>query len=146
MKPGIVRPLAVCVFCHKKRIFVAEGYDAVKQETFYRPLGGRIEFGEYGHQTVARELQEEIGQAVTDMRYLGTLQNVFTYNGEKGHEIVLIYDGVFADPAMYEAEAVEGHEDGDLLFVATWKKLKFFRQGKAPLYPDGLLDMLMEID
>lgn len=47
---------------------------------------------------------------------------------------------------MYEAEAVEGHDDGELLFVAKWKKLKYFKQGKAPLYPDGLLEMLMEME
>jgi hypothetical protein len=40
-----IRPIAICVFRHKDRILVAEGYDPVKKQTFYRPLGGVIEFG-----------------------------------------------------------------------------------------------------
>ncbi len=44
-----VRPLAICVFRHHDRILVMEGYDPVKKEHFYRPLGGGIEFGEPGH-------------------------------------------------------------------------------------------------
>jgi NADH pyrophosphatase NudC (nudix superfamily) len=70
MKPGKVRPLAIGVFRHKGRILAAEGYDRVKKQTFYRPLGGKIEFGETGAEAVARELLEEIGAAVTDLRYL----------------------------------------------------------------------------
>lgn len=144
MKPGKIRPLAVCVFSHEGRILAAEGYDAVKQEMFYRPLGGRIEFGETGAQTVERELNEEIHAAVTNLRYLGTLENIFTYNGQPGHEIVLVYDGELLDATLYGREAVEGWEDDDhLLFVARWKSLDEFRgAGAPPLYPAGLLALL----
>ncbi len=145
MKPGKLRPLAICVFRRGDRIFVAEGYDAVKRETFYRPLGGRIEFSEYGHQAIVRELREEIGAEVTNLRYLGTLENIFTYNGQPGHEIVLIYDGEFVDTSIYEREVVMGHEDDEAFYgdiQAVWKSLDFFRWGEAPLYPTGLLKML----
>ena len=142
MKPGKVRPLAICVFRQDDRIFVAEGYDKVKDQTFYRPLGGRIEFGEYGRDTVVRELGEEIKQAVTVQKYLGTLENIFTYEGKAGHEIVLIYAGEFVDPAMYSAESVQGEDDGEILFTARWIPLDVFRRGEAPLYPTGLLDLL----
>ena len=56
-----IRTIAICLFSHNGGILVAEGIDAVKGETFYRPLGGGIEFGEYGADTVAREIREEIG-------------------------------------------------------------------------------------
>lgn len=142
MKPGKIRPLAICVFRRDDRIFAAEGYDAVKNQKFYRPLGGKIEFGEYSPQTIARELDEEIGQAVKDLRYLATLENIFTYNGHAGHEIVLVYDGAFVDEAMYTRDGVEGRDDNELRFVAYWKSLDFFQRGEAPLYPTGLLDLL----
>ncbi len=141
MKPGKVRSLAICVFRKQDRIFVAEGYDSVKQETFYRPLGGTIEFGELGRETVKREIQEEIGEGVRKLHYLGTLENVFTYNGERGHEIVRVYNGKFKDKSMYKRELVECQE-GDLTFQAMWKELAYFRAGKAPLYPAGLLELL----
>jgi 8-oxo-dGTP pyrophosphatase MutT (NUDIX family) len=139
-----IRPLAICVFRDGERIFAAEGYDPLKKQTFYRPLGGKIEFGERSAQTVARELREEIGAEVSDLRYLGTLENIFAYNGEAGHEIVLIYDGKFVDKTIYEREGLEGHEDDDDggAFRAVWKSLSFFREGHAPLYPDGLLQLL----
>ena len=60
MKLGKVRPLAICVFRRGDRILAAEGYDLVKGETFYRPLGGRIEFGEYSHETVALQYNKWI--------------------------------------------------------------------------------------
>jgi hypothetical protein len=123
-----------------------ESYDH-QAETFYRPLGGRIEFGEHGHVTVVREVQEEIGAAVANLRYLGTLENIFVYNGEPGHEIVRIYDGEFVDRSLYEREVVHGHEDdpdyqGPIRVV--WKSLDFFREGNGPLYPDGLLELLAD--
>ena len=41
-----IRPLALCIFLHQNKILVAEGYDPKKNQIFYRPLGGGIEFGE----------------------------------------------------------------------------------------------------
>jgi NADH pyrophosphatase NudC (nudix superfamily) len=64
VKKKRIRPLAICVFRKDGRILVAEGYDPVKDHTFYRPLGGAIEFGETSRQTVSRELMEEIGAEV----------------------------------------------------------------------------------
>lgn len=147
MKPGKIRPLAICVFRRGDMILAAEGYDAVKQQTFYRPLGGKIEFGEYGEDTVRREIMEEIGEKVHSLRYLGTLQNIFTFNGKPGHEIVLIYDGAFVDESVYSRDVLHGVEDDDEHggdFKAVWKSLDFFRAGHAPLYPDGLVDLLTQ--
>jgi hypothetical protein len=42
-----IRPIAICVFRHQNRILVIEAYDHIKNEKYYRPLGGGIEFGEY---------------------------------------------------------------------------------------------------
>ncbi len=135
-----IRPLAICVFRRGDRILVSEGYDPVKQEQFYRPLGGGIEFGETGAEAVRRELMEELGAEVVEIRFIGALENIFTFNGEPGHEIVLVYDGRFADEGLYAREVIEGEEDEGLSFKAYWKPLDEF--GKAPVYPNGLLDLL----
>jgi len=144
MKPQKIRPLAICVFRHEDRILVAEGRDEIKDETFYRPLGGAIEFGEYARDTLVRELREEIGAEIGDLQYLGALENVFTYMGEQGHEIVLVFDGAFVDRAFYRQERIDGNEDGLGAFVAMWKPLSFFEPG-PPLYPDGLIDLLKAV-
>ncbi|MGH2398033.1 MAG: NUDIX hydrolase [bacterium] len=140
--PDRIRPLAICVFTHSGRILVAEGYDPVKGETFYRPLGGAIEFGERGEDTLTRELREELDADVVDLRFLGSLENIFVYNGQRGHEIVLVYDGAFGDPAIYERSELRGVEHDGSTFRAVWKSLDELRSGAAPLYPDGLLLML----
>jgi 8-oxo-dGTP pyrophosphatase MutT (NUDIX family) len=143
MKKNRIRPLAICVFRNNNRILVAEGYDEIKGNMFYRPLGGGIEFGEYSEQTIHRELMEEIGAEVSNLKYLGMLENVYVFNGMPGHEIVLVYDGVLKNSGLYEQAEVEGKEaDIDESFKAVWMSLDEFGEGKSILYPNGLLELL----
>ena len=138
-----IRPLAICLFRHNNRILVAEGYDPVKKELFYRPLGGGIEFGEHSEQTIHRELMEEIGAKVRDLNYLGTLENIFVFNGVPGHEIVQVYDGVLEDSGLYEQAVIVGQEaDITDSFKAVWKEIHEFVEKKSTLYPSGLLGLM----
>jgi|SRR5215216_2089084 len=139
-----IRPLAICVFRIKDRILVAEGYDPIKGETFYRPLGGGIEFGERSEETICRELMEEIGVELKQntLKNLGTVENIFTFNGTPSHEIVLIYDGVLEDSGLYDQAVILGKEANGEEIRAVWKNLDEFGAGKFILYPDGLLEML----
>jgi 8-oxo-dGTP pyrophosphatase MutT (NUDIX family) len=144
LKKGRVRPIALCLFRHEGKILVGEGWDEAKGQTYYRPLGGRIEFGEYGAQTVVREIREELEAQVVEVEYLFTLENVFTHNGEAGHEITLVYDGRFADRSLYEREEIEGHEDEVFPITGVWKSIEDFGVGGAILYPTGLWERLQE--
>ena len=152
MKPGKVRAIAICIFSHNSHILVAEGYDEVKKQLFYRPLGGTIEFSEYGHQTIHREIREELNLGVKNIRYLGTLENVFTYNGKLGHEIVLVFDGEFEAEFPYTQKALHGMEDTLEPIKAVWMSPDEFGNliaskhinNRPPLYPTGLLELLKE--
>jgi NTP pyrophosphatase (non-canonical NTP hydrolase)/8-oxo-dGTP pyrophosphatase MutT (NUDIX family) len=137
--PPRIRPIAVCVFRDGDRILVGEGHDPVKDEWFYRPLGGSIELGEHGVQTIAREMREELGAEVAGLRFLGTLENVFTYAGQPGHEIVLVYDGAFVDRSLYRQERLQIGDDDQR---AVWKTLAELRGPGARTYPTGLLELL----
>ncbi len=139
-----IRPLALCVFSRAEKLFLARGYDYHKNKTFYRPIGGKIEFGERGSQAVARELREEIDAEVRDLKYLGALENIFEYEGAPGHEITLIYGGCFVDERFNRDEfRVRGMNKGRILYEATWVPLEQFRaEPDAPLYPAGLLELL----
>lgn len=123
-----------------------EGYDPLKKEHFYRPLGGGIEFGEDSKTTICRELLEEINVEVDEgsLRYLGIAENIFTFNGRASHEIVLIYDGVFTDSRVYERSVIEGKEANGEVVCAVWKDLNEFGPGKSILYPNGLSALLRD--
>ena len=144
-KKNRIRPLAICVFRHHDCILVAEGYDPVKDEYFYRPLGGGIEFGETSKETICRELMEEVNVEVDQdsLRYLGAVENIFTFNGSPGHEIVLIYDGALKEPGLYNQVAILGKEANGEEVRATWKSIDEFEEGKSILYPTGLAQMLI---
>jgi len=138
-----IRPLAICIFRHNGKILVSEEHDPTKGETFYRPLGGGIEFGEHSTDAIHRELMEEIGAGVKDLVYLGTLENIFTFNGQPGHEIVQVYDGSLVESGLYGQVVISGHEeDVNLPMKVIWKRLDEFGPGGLILYPDGLYELL----
>ena len=140
MKKKRIRPLAVCVIRDRGRIFVSQGRERGSGKPYYRALGGAIDFGERSQDTVVRELQEELDAGVTNLRFLGTLENIFTYEGEPCHEIVMVYEADFIDMALYKKarlRRVDGSPN-----VALWHPLEAFRSGSAPLYPAGLLELL----
>ena len=131
----------LCVFRNGEEILVCKRNDPTKGKCFYRPIGGEVDYGELGHEAVVREVREELGADVTDVRFLGMLENVLTY---AGHEILLMYDARFEDESFYERTSVEAYEEADdRHFEATWKSLDYFRSaGCLPLYPNGLLELL----
>jgi 8-oxo-dGTP pyrophosphatase MutT (NUDIX family) len=141
MREAQIRPIAICICRDGERILVAEGRDHKRNRVFYRPLGGTIEFGEPGAQAVRREFREELDAELTDIRYLGTLENIFTYEGRHGHEIVLVYDGRLSEDRLYAQESLQGDEFGQK-FKAVWKRLDEFERGGPPVYPEGLLELI----
>ena len=138
------RPVALCLFTNNGRLLAAKGTDSVKQTEFYRPLGGMIEFGEYGIDAVQREVMEETGQKIKNVKYLGTLENIFTYEGKSGHEIVLMYDAEFLDKSIYEKEYI------DIVEVdwckAIWVNIEDCIGRKITIYPDGIGELLTKLN
>lgn len=90
-RPLQIRPLAVAIIKKGNKILAIKGFDDKKNQTFYRLIGGGIEFGEKGKDTIKREFMEEFGFAPQNIEYVTTVENIFTFNGHPGHEIVLVY-------------------------------------------------------
>ncbi|HSI82184.1 MAG: NUDIX hydrolase [Candidatus Methylacidiphilales bacterium] len=145
-----IRTLALGIFWDKGRILVNKSYDSAKQQYFYRALGGSIEYGETGAQALVREIKEELNAEIANARYLFTLENIFEYEGEIGHEIVLFYDATFIDETLYDREVLHGVEDCGEPIVAMWKSLDEFErtdssEGGLILYPADYLEALKGI-
>lgn len=139
-----IRTIVLGIFLHDGRLLVFRGEDPVRDVVFYRPLGGGIEFGERSCDAFVREMREELGAEVTDIRYLGMIENIFTHRGKRGHEIVLLYAARFADPTFYERRSWTGDEDG-LAIEVLWKPLADFRNGDL-LVPRELLALLEQYE
>jgi ADP-ribose pyrophosphatase YjhB (NUDIX family) len=122
-------------------LLLSPGMDYVKNQRFYRPLGGGIDFGEPAEDAARREIREEVGAEVDGLRLLGTMENIFTYQGKPGHELIWLYEARFADPSFYDQDEIMCDEGG-ASFPAHWVPLETFMNGEAPLYPDGLLELL----
>ena len=56
-----IRPVVLGIAIKNGKILVSEGYDKVKKQTFYRCLGGGIEFLETSQEALKREYKEELG-------------------------------------------------------------------------------------
>jgi hypothetical protein len=139
-----IRSLALCVFHHQGKILVNVFDDPVTQRTLCRPLGGGIEFGERGSAAIAREIEEELGQSISDVRLLGTLESLFTYAGAPGHEIVQVFDARFDDASLYQQPWLEGRESNGNPFRAKWCDSADF-DSIGPLVPEGLQAMLRDL-
>lgn len=106
-------------------------------ELFHRPLGGHVEFGECALDTVHREFQEEIGQALTAVQLAGVLENIFEWGGSRQHEIVFVFTAAFADEAAYEIseQAILDARDNTRVI---WRAAG---EASPPLYPVGVADL-----
>lgn len=121
-----------------------EGQDQVTGQVFYRPFGGGIDFGERGADALQREIREELEGEVSNLRYLGTLENVFEFEGHPGHEIVLVYAGELSGSEVLNYDRFEREETtrfGVIFSTGVWVPIADFVEGRAVLYPAGLLEL-----
>ncbi len=138
---GAIRPLVAAVIRDRGRILVWEDQDPATGEVVSVPLAGGIEFGELGEQAVVRELQEEIGATATRVEYLGLIEDVYDWNGQKRHELYLCYDVDVDDRAVYEAEEIPVVEPDGTKYVARWRSLDELRTA-GRLVPAGLHELI----
>ena len=136
-----IRPLVGAVIRDGDRLLVWEDHNPDTAEVVCVPLAGGIEFGESGAEAIARELREEIGATAVRVEYLGTIEDIYDWNGQKRHELYLLYDVELAERDVYAADEVPVVEPDGTRYVASWRALADFRRD-ARLVPDGLLKLI----
>ena len=133
-----IKAKALCIFRHQDQVLLSYGYDPSKDETYLRPIGGGIEFGETSVQAIEREVLEEINQQITKPKLLAVLENLFTFDGQQGHEIVFVYEAEFVDSVLYTEIEIYGCETSGLSYIAQWLSREQIELNQYPVYPTGI--------
>ena len=127
-----IRPIALGLAIKNNKLLVSEGFDKVKNETFYRCLGGGIEFLEKSEEALKREFLEEINVDITVKNFLGISENIFTYTGKKAHELILFYSIEISDENYQEEyKVIDDHGET----IAKWIDIDEFKNKNKILYP-----------
>ncbi|MEA5468405.1 NUDIX hydrolase [Spirulina sp. 06S082] len=140
-KTNKIRVLALGVIRDRDRIFLSEGYDPIKEKYFYRALGGGVDFGETSLAALQREFQEELQVDLSNIYYLGCLENVFVFNGKPGHEIIQLYQCDFADATFYQREEIS-FQEGKREKKALWVNRDRCLSGELNVVPKSFLKYL----
>ena len=125
---------------HGGKFLFERSYDSVKNEYFYMPFGGGVEFGETTQDAAIRGVKEELSIAVPEPELLGVKESVFSHEGSIGHDIVFVYAANLADhfdPATIIPEIFNGHPLQ--LAWLTWEEIETTH---SPIYPEGLAELL----
>jgi ADP-ribose pyrophosphatase YjhB (NUDIX family) len=141
--PGVIRPCAFAFVRQGNRLLLARMIDPDDGSTYFRPLGGGIDFGENGEETVRREFREELEVELGAIRYLGFLETLFEMGGEPYHELCLIF---VAEPDGWSIDRYDGYvvpesvgpAVSETAVVRTLDEI----DATFPLYPEGVLELV----
>jgi 8-oxo-dGTP pyrophosphatase MutT (NUDIX family) len=135
-----IRPLALMIVKNQDKLLVTRGFDENKGEEFFRIPGGGIEFGETSEQALRREAWEEFGTELTQVKFLKVLENIFDFNGSRGHEIVFVYQAELTNQDLYGLEKIKILDSPSGKCYSEWLPLAGITGKK--LYPDGVSGLL----
>ena len=128
-----IRPIVLGLAIKNNKLLVGEGFDNIKNETFYRCLGGGIEFLEKSSDALKREFKEEIGADIIIKYFLGISENIFTYKGKNAHELILFYSIDIADCDYKEEYHIIDEKEN---YKAKWIDINEFKNKNKILYPE----------
>ena len=130
-----IRPVVLGIAIKNGKILVSEGYDKVKKQTFYRCLGGGIDFLETSLDALKREYKEELGFVIIVEDFCGISENIFTYQGKNAHELILFYNIKIQDKDVREKyHIIDDNCESD----AYWIDVNEFKNNKKIIYPEQI--------
>lgn len=142
-KDGFVRVKATAYVVSKDKVFLGFSSTSDTKDGFYTAIGGGIEFGETGAETVVREYDEETELRLVDPKYKGVIENVFDWEGKPNHEIILVYEADFDDEDIYKQKQFIRYDDFDREKVARWVSMSEIRENKITILPEKLRDIIV---
>lgn len=130
-----IRPVVLGLVKKNNKLLVGEGFDSVKKQTFYRCLGGGIEFLEKSSDALKREFLEEINANIIINDFLGISENIFTYKGKIAHELIFFYS-IDISESDYKEEYNIKDDCGK--YKAKWIDISEFKNKNKILYPEEI--------
>jgi 8-oxo-dGTP diphosphatase len=108
-------------------------------EGYYAAPGGHIEFGESFEQAARREVNEETGLEISDLRLLSVGNYVFKREDGERHyiDVDFVCEAPAGEPQLAEPEKCDGWEWYDIddlpqpLFIVTRRMIESLRSGDA---------------
>lgn len=134
-----IRPIVLGMVKKDNKVLVSKGYDKIKDETFYRSIGGGIEFLENSKDALKREFKEELNIEISVGNFLGISENIFTYNGKNAHELILFYDVEIKDEDYREKYHII---DDKCETDAVWIDIEKFKNRELKIYPEQVFKYL----
>ncbi|KQR39052.1 NUDIX hydrolase [Microbacterium sp. Leaf159] len=138
-----IRNIAVGLPVKDGHLLALEGHDRSRGLDFLRAIGGGIEFGETAVEALRREFMEELGVELEGAEPLGVFENIFTYEGEPGHEIAHVFavSSAALDAVPLDAELRILDEGSPV----RWVPLADIESGVRVLFPEGAPEALRTI-
>ena len=143
--PDAIRFVALGAVRRDDELLVFEGTDPSTDERFYRLLGGGVEPGEHSREAVVREFDEELGVELLEPTLVGTIERVFQFDGETGHEVWRVYEGDLDAAWPYERDSFSFVEpELGTEHLARWVALDRLRRDDVTFHAEAVLDALTD--
>ena len=130
-----IAPAAIIALTHGDKLVLAKS--AVGNVTRYGLLAGFIEIGETAEEAVAREVMEEVGLKVKNIRYyksqpwgiVGNLSVGYFCDLDGDDETITLDENELAGAEWFSRDAIPAKDDGISL---TREMIRLFEEGKEP--------------
>jgi 8-oxo-dGTP pyrophosphatase MutT (NUDIX family) len=129
---GVIKVKVMCIVLRNGvEVLAGLGHDDVTGDDFGRLIGGHVEFSETAEAAVRREFREELNTELENLSFVQVIENIFTYNGVPGHEVIFLFRGDLEDRSLYTREKIP---IADAESIAEWLPIR----GPISIYPAAL--------
>jgi 8-oxo-dGTP pyrophosphatase MutT (NUDIX family) len=140
-----IRAKSVVIFQSLNRFLFTVCHEQFNNQVFYIPVGGGVEPGEYSIDAAKREVLEEIGNEVENMKLLDISENIFNYNGKDEHEIVFVYKADFKNKLTYDSIPIGNLNENGTKIKLTWATIDQIQVQQIKIYPPSLWKTLEQL-
>lgn len=129
---------ASVVIIHDDKVLVHRNINS----NHYALVGGRVQLGEDSIETVKREIKEKMGKEIEIIGYISTIENFFTMNGKKYHEIEFVHLAEFKEERDKLIQDTIKNIEGKDYLQYEWIERKKIDQ--VPLMPVKIQSILKD--